>query len=260
MSNKIKFIKSSHQYLTEDNKELISVSKFTDLFKEKVDWNFIAEKVAKSETRKGNPTTKADILKKWERKRILSAQVGTLYHSIREEEERQVEESPYDIIECPHEDGFKCSVPINELKNSIIYPELMIYDLEYMICGQADKVIVTNNKINVYDYKTDKEITFRAFSNEWTKPRKLLPPLSHLEDANGNIYSIKMSLYMYLLWKANKGKLKPGNITIEHINLERDEEGIPILRDGKPVVKEINIIPIPYLKKEVQDLLKTIKI
>lgn len=259
MSSKIRFIKDSHKYLTEDNKELISVSKFTDIFKEKVDWDTIAARVAQKETKNGNPTTKTEVLKKWEKKRILSAQIGTLYHSIREQEEKSADEL-HEVIECPFEGGFKYSVPINQLKNNTIYPELMIYDLDFMICGQADKVIVKDNKINIFDYKTDKEITFKAFSNNWVKPRKLLPPLSHLDDCNGNIYSIKMSMYMYLLWKANKGRLKSGDITIEHIALQRNEEGIPILLNQKPVVDKITILPMTYRKKEIMDILKTIKV
>lgn len=135
----------------------------------------------------------------------------------------------------------------------------MIYDTDYMICGQADKVIVTNNKIHVWDYKTDKDISFFAYTSQWVEPRKLLPPLSHLEDANGNIYSLKMSLYMYMLWKANNGRLRHGDLHIEHVHLKRDDDGIPILEDGKPVVEGSDVILLPYRRKEVEDMLKTIK-
>ena len=38
----VKFIESSHTYLL-DEKELVSVSKFTERFKEKVDWDKIAQ-------------------------------------------------------------------------------------------------------------------------------------------------------------------------------------------------------------------------
>ena len=34
----IQFIEETHKYVTDEGKELISVSAFTDLFKEKVDW------------------------------------------------------------------------------------------------------------------------------------------------------------------------------------------------------------------------------
>lgn len=265
--DKIKFIESTHQYLHSDGRELISVSKFTDQFKEKVDWDAKAQGVAKKLTKAGTPTTKKDILDKWENKRNKSAEIGTLYHSIREQEViDSINPIFYNVPcgkkQCEFLDGYKYSIPINQLENNTIYPELMIYDIEHMLCGQADKIIVTDNRINVWDYKTDAEIKFHAFSSEWVKPRKMLPPLSHLDDANGNHYSIKMSLYMYMLWKANKGKLLPGDIIIEHIIMERDpdNDGLPILKDGKPVVQRIDTIRLPYRKQEVIEMLKTLKI
>lgn len=265
MSN-IKFEEGSHRYIDENGKDLISVSKFTEKFKEKIDWGAIAHKSALKATKEtGIATTKVDILKKWERKRDISADIGTLYHNIREKELID-SDSPefYNVSckkkECIHRDGDKYSIPINELEDNTVYPELMIYDLEHMVCGQSDKVIVTNKTINIWDYKTDAEITFKGFSNQWTSPRKLLPPLDKLDDCNGNLYSIKMSLYMYMLWKANKGRFKPGEIVIEHVKLKRnpDNDNIAVLENGKPVVLSIEKITLPYRKKEVEALLKTI--
>lgn len=259
--HKIKFIEQDHRYLTEDDKELISVSKFTEQFKDKVDWDAIAAKVAKRDK-----VTKQEILDKWANKRDKSASIGTLYHSIREQELLSQDKPifynvPCGTLQCEHKDGLKYSIPISKLEDNTVYPELMIYDLDYMICGQSDKVIVANKKIHIWDYKTDAEIKFSAYSSTWVKPKKLLSPLQHLDDANGNLYSIKMSLYMYLLWKANKGYLKPGDIIIEHVHLRRDptNDNIPILVDGKPVVDKIEKITLPYRKKEVQAMLETIK-
>ena len=263
--SKVKFIEDTHQYLTEDDRELISVSAFTERFKPKVDWKAVAKKVAAKKTREGEPTTAEDILKKWEDKRDLSAKIGTIFHSMKEEELLQQENpifynTPCSIKNCSYTGTDKWSIPINKLENNTAYPELMIYDFEYMICGQSDKVIVANNKINIWDYKTDAEIKYKAFSSQWVKPQKLLGPLGHLDDCNANIYSIKMSLYMYLLWKANRGTLRTGDIIIEHVHLERDEDGLPILKDEKPIVKKIEQIQLPYRKKEVMDMLETLKV
>ncbi len=262
--HKVKFIEESHQYISEDDRELISVSAFTERFKNKVDWKAIAHKVALKKTRLGEPTTKEEVLAKWERKRDLAATIGTNYHSFRE---MDAHDTPnfYDIkcdVEfCPVIDNHKWSLAINQLKNNTEYRELMIYDMDYMICGQADKVIVVNKKINIWDYKTDAKIDFKAFSSKWVDPAYLLPPLSHLEECNANIYSIKMSMYMYLLWKSNRGLLKPGDIILEHIHLKRDpdNDNLPVLVDGKPVVLKIERIKLPYRKKEVMDMLATIK-
>src|SRR5688500_13394487 len=81
----IKFIEKTHKYVS-DSGELISVSAFTDRFKEKVDWKAVAKKVAAKETKNGNPMTAQQVLAKWENKRDVSAAIGTLYHNIRETE------------------------------------------------------------------------------------------------------------------------------------------------------------------------------
>ena len=156
--SKVKFIEDTHQYLTEDGRELISVSAFTERFKPKVDWKAVAKKVAAKKTKAGEPTTTEEILKKWEEKRDLSAKIGTIFHSIKEEELLGQENpifynTPCSTKECLYTGTDKWSIPINKLENNTVYPELMIYDIEHMICGQSDKVIVANNKINIWDYK-----------------------------------------------------------------------------------------------------------
>jgi len=263
---KIKFIPEFHRYVDENNKDLTSVSKFTDKFKEKVDWGEIAQRSAAKATRQGTATTKEELLAKWARKGHVSAEVGTLIHSMKETELIQADQPSFYGEVCEkelghYENGFKSSIPINELQNNTVYPELMIYDMDHMICGQSDKVIVAKNKIHIYDYKTDASISFEGWSSQWKKARKLLKPLDHLDECNGNIYSIKMSLYMYMLWKANKGRFKPGDIIIEHLHLKRDpnNDNTPVLENGEPVILKTEKIKLPYRKKEVMAMLKTIK-
>lgn len=263
---KIKFIQENHTYHSE-NGELISVSAFTEKFKEKTNWDEIAKKYAISQTKQGNPMTKAQVLKKWANKRDKAAQIGSLYHGIRESEIMNMDQPEFYGKKCKkkvgtYHHGHKESFPLTEIENDTVYPELMIYDTDYMICGQSDKVIVTNNQIHIWDYKTDAEISFKGFSNQWKKAKRMLPPLDHLEECNGNIYSIKMSLYMYLLWKANGGRFKPGDIMIEHIHLKRDpnNDNLPVLDShGVPIVLKIEYIQLPYRKREVISMLKTLK-
>lgn len=256
----IRFIEKTHRYIDESENDLISVSAFVERFKEKTDWNKIAERYAKKNSINGVTLSKQDVLNKWERKRNISAEIGTLFHSIMEQELINSDKNVC-VKSCPSDTEYKYSIPINTIEDNTKYPELIIYDKDHMICGQSDKVIVENGKIHIYDFKTDAEIKFKGFSNKWQGARKLKGPLSHLDECNGNIYSIKMSLYMYMLWKANGGKFKPGDIIIEHIHLKRDPEddNIPVLEDGKPVVLKVEKIKVPYRKKEVMEMLKTIK-
>lgn len=255
----IKFKSDTHQYFTKDDRELISVSAFTKRFEPKTDWKPIAAKYGK----KVGMTT-VEVLKLWEDKRIKGQEAGTLLHDMRESKllGKEIFEFGKEKLRhkaCIVSDGFKWSLPINEIENGFVYPEFMIYDLENMICGQSDKVIVENNRIHIYDYKTDKEIKFKGYSNSFKSAEKLLPPVKHLDNTNGNIYSLKMSLYMYMICRVNIGRFKPGSIILEWCPLERDEEGFPILYDGKPKVMFEKQIELPYRKKEVIDMLKTLK-
>jgi hypothetical protein len=253
---RVKFKSDSHQYFSEDDREMISVSSFVKRFEKDKDWREIAKKKANNLKKyQGIIKSVDDILKEWEDKRIKSTEAGTILHA-----EKEKELLGYEKIKVGEVDSqYKWSIPITELENGYVYPELMIYDFDYMICGQSDKVVIENNTINIYDYKTDKSIDFKGYSSEWKEADRLLPPVSHLEECNGNIYSLKMSLYMYLLWKANGGRLKSGKIILEWCPIERDEDGYPILYDGKPKQLFQKSIEMPYRKKEVISMLKTIK-
>lgn len=257
-----KFTEDGHQYSTDDDREMMSVSKFTDGFKPKVDWNEIARKSAAKLSKQGIPTTKEDVLNKWLIKRESSAKAGTLLHEMREQELLSREEEEFyntmcKTVSCTHHGEYKYSIPL-QLQNNHVYPELMICDEEFMICGQSDKVIVANKHIHIWDYKTDEDIPMVGWSSEWVAVRKMLPPIDHIDDCKGMHYALKMSLYMYLLWKANKGALKPGDIIIEHIKIKRDDDGIPVLNDShQPIVLgKAKKIQLPYLKKEVMAMLK----
>lgn len=262
----IKFIDKSHQYFSDDGRELISVSKLVKKFQVHKDWKKIARLSAAKKTKNGEPTTAEELLKKWEVNNKFSADVGTLFHSIKEEELLSQNQPIFfneacNIKKCGRDENFKYSIPINRLENNTVYAELMIYDEEYMVCGQSDKVVVVDNRINIMDYKTDKEIPFNAYQSKFEPPEKFLPPISHLDYCRGNEYSLKMSLYMYMLWKSNRGRLRPGKLIIEHAKLLRDpdKDDLPILVDGKPVVNELVTIELPYLKNEVISILKTLK-
>lgn len=56
--------------------------------------------------------------------------------------------------------------------------------------------------------------------------------------------------------------LRPGDIMIEHVQLERDpdNDNLPVLYKEKPIVRKIEQILLPYRKKEVMDMLATLKV
>jgi hypothetical protein len=126
-----------------------------------------------------------------------------------------------------------------------IYPELLLFNLFYGLCGQSDKVYIEtiNGKRYAFvgDYKTDRELSTTGFpSKYYGGTEKLKPPLSHLEQCNMVGYNLKMSLYMWMLTQFG---YKFGGLYIEHIDKE---------------TKERTVHELPYMKSEVELMLKYI--
>jgi hypothetical protein len=255
------FKEDSHQYFNEKGEEYKSVSYLAKLL-DKKDESFWKAKKVKIAKQRG--ITVAELTAEWDKKKLLGTTAGTIIHNDREQDLIDNEFSYMNVVckkkECPIEDdGYKWSIPIVQLENNTVYPELMIYDHNYKLCGQSDKVIVKDNTIYVEDYKTDKSIERRSFGSEWGQTDRFKDPVSHLEDCNYNMYSIKMSCYMFMLWKANK-HLKIGKLILEHLSILRDKEGIPILNsNGRPTIMKTERIEVPYLRKEVRDIFNAYK-
>ncbi len=144
-----------------------------------------------------------------------------------------------------------------------MYPEHMVYLKSAGICGQSDLVEVVNDKINIIDYKTNKEIKTESYKDWDGISDKLLDPVSHLDDCNFNHYSLQLSIYMYIMLKHNP-RLKPGKMFIHHVIFEldgEDEFGYPHTKyddQGDPVIKQVIPMEIPYLKEEVIAILKSL--
>ena len=83
-----------------------------------------------------------------------------------------------------------------------VYPELLIScDLDGLrICGQADFVCKCGNDIYILDWKTSKKIEKTSFFDRNTgKNEKLKFPLNNIMASNYWIYSLQLSIYMFLL-------------------------------------------------------------
>ena len=257
---KIKFIEEEHKYIGEDDSEYLSVSALIHNLELKKDWDKIRKNYAKK-----NGGTAQEWKEKWEAKAKKSTEAGTILHEA--EEDALLAAGEYNengttckVVSTGKKSEVKYSFPLNTVQDNTVYPELMIYDHTYKICGQSDLVVIANGTIHIKDFKTDKAINRKAFSlpEKFIEPEKLLSPVSHLDNCNFNVYSLKMSLYMYMLWKQNT-HLKCGKITLIHKEIERDAEELPVLYDGKPRVLRTTEIELPFLRKEVKEILKAHK-
>jgi len=265
----IQFTAENHKYESIDENEIdwLSVTGLVGLFKQPFNQQEIAEKASKSRNGKWKGMDPQDIIDIWNKETTRATTLGSWYHDQREKEllmcqtmERNGIELP--IINIIEKDGVKIA-PDQSLMSGI-YPEHFVYLKSSAICGQADRVEVLQDTIDIFDYKTNKEIKLKSFVNWEGVSKKMLGPCAHLDDCHINHYALQLSTYMYVMLKHNH-HLKPGKIQIHHITFEvkeEDEHGYPIVavdQLGDPIVKKVVPYDLPYLKKEVQDMIKYLK-
>jgi hypothetical protein len=144
-----------------------------------------------------------------------------------------------------------------------VYPEHLVYLKSVGLCGQADVVEIVDGYININDYKTNKEIKEKGYTNWEGITSKMFKPVNHLDDCNLMHYSLQLSIYAYIIKKHNPS-LKIGKLTIQHVKFKQigeDVNGYPINEhyNGEPILDEIKMYEVPYLKDEVNSLIMWLK-
>jgi len=266
----IAFKADDHSYVSIDGEAIdwVSVTTLVSHFKKPFDAKKVAERVSKSKKSKWYGIEPKVIQEIWNGESTRSTTLGTWYHNQREADLCSLSSMERDGVTIPVfspvevKEGLKIA-PLQKLEPGV-YPEHMVYLRSVGICGQSDLVEVVNGKVNIIDYKTNKEIKTESFTNWEGASEKMLAPVTHLDDCNFNHYALQLSIYMYIILKHNP-KLRPGRIFIHHIIFEQegeDEYGYPIsAKDsyGNPIVKEVIPIAVPYLVDEVISILHHIK-
>ena len=267
----IVFNAEDHSYKSIDGAEGISWTSVTTLIsslKKPFDAKAVAARVSKNKRSKWYGIEPKTIEQIWKNEADRAVTLGTYYHNQRESDLCSLSSIEREGITVPvispsgEHDGIRYA-PLQKLDPGV-YPEHMVYLKSAGICGQSDLVEVVNGKVNIIDYKTNKEIKKESFVNWEGASEKMLDPVNHLDDCNFNHYALQLSIYMYIILKHNP-KLKPGRIFIHHITFEQegqDEYGYPISArdsDGNPIVKEVIPMAVPYLVDEVISILHYIK-
>ena len=263
----IKFHEQEHKYKSECGTEWKSVTSIIKLFQESFDGPAIAENCSKNKKSKWYGMSPDEILKAWDDISTTAKDLGNWYHKQQEQlvcELNNIEKEGdvLNIVKPLYEGDIKHS-PDQKLENNHIYPEHLCYLKSYGICGQSDLVEVRNKKLNIIDFKTNRVLTTSGYVNWKGIEKKLLKPVSHLPDCKLSIYNLQLSLYMYMILKHNPS-LSPGKLIIHHIifkEIDHDRLGNKaIARDsnGDPIIERVDKYQLPYLKKEVQAILKYI--
>ena len=263
----IQFTAADHKYqsINQDEKiNWISVTSVISLFKKEFDKQAQALKSSKNKRSKWYGLTPEKIIEIWDQSNSVAIDLGSWYHNQREEDLLSCNTIrrlgiDLDIVKPIEDNGIKVAPDQN--LTSGIYPEHMVYLKSAGICGQADRVEVIQDVIDIYDYKTNKEIKTQSFTNWEGVSEKMLHPIDHLDDCNFNHYAIQLSIYLYIMIKHNPN-LKPGKIILEHIIFKKsgvDKYGNPVYEkdsDGNPIVDKVVPYELPYLKKEVTSIIK----
>lgn len=262
----LRFTPQDHKYTSlkkEDERDWVSVTSFIGNFKQPFEADKIAEKSSKNKKSKWYGMSVQDIKEAWKAEANRATTLGTWYHNCRERDLCELETierqgMPVPVVKPIEVEGIKYS-PDQKLTDGV-YPEHLVYLKSAGLCGQSDLVEVVNGHVNITDYKTNKEIKVQGFTNWEGITTKMMPPVHHLDDCNLNHYTLQLSMYMYIILKHNP-RLKPGNLTIHHIQFEtvgEDKFGNPITAldtNGDPIVKDIVQYDLPYMKQEVISLM-----
>jgi hypothetical protein len=254
----------SYKSIDDSNIDWISVTTLVSHFKKPFDAKKVAEKVTKNKNSKWHGIDPVIIQQIWTNEGDRSTTLGTWYHNQREDDLCSLASIEREGVTVPVfkptelKDGVKVA-PVQKLEPGV-YPEHMVYLRSAGICGQSDLVEVVNGKVNIIDYKTNKEIKKESYVNWEGVSDKMTPPVDNLDDCNFYHYALQLSIYMYIILKHNP-KLKPGRIIIHHIVFEIEKEdnwGYPVTKldeNGDPVLKEVIPIAVPYLVDEVMAII-----
>lgn len=256
------FKEEEHKYFSLDdaNQKWLSVTTVVGMLTPVFDAEAQAKKSTKNSRSKWFKVPVAEILKAWDDEKNRSIKLGSPYHAKREQ--KIYDEVGIKVQRVIIEGDTKIA-PIQSLEEGCMYPEHFIYLTSAGVCGQSDMVYVKDQQLFVRDYKTSKEIRRNAYSGYYG-PEMMLHPINHLENCEFVHYAVQLSIYAYMILRHNPS-LEIGSLTIEHIKFveeSKDKYGYPIYKkgpDGDFIVKDIEFISLPYLRREVISIIDWLK-
>lgn len=266
----VTFKEKGHKYESLDPSEGISwqsVTRVIGSYKKPFDAIAISNSVSKKKSSKWYGIPPDEIRDIWAAEGNRATTMGTWYHNQREADMLEFSTIEKNGTEVPIvRPLFKQETKIapEQKLSEGVYPEHFVYLKSAGICGQADEVVVVNGVVDIKDYKTNKEIKTEPYTNWKGQKEMMSAPVNHLGDCNINHYALQMSMYMYMILKHNP-KLMPGKMIIQHVLFKKDAEdkySYPIYAkdaQGNWIVENIVEYEVPYLLKEVRNIIRSIK-
>ena len=245
--DKYKFFENGHYYTYKDKQVGISVTKYISQFENEFDSDTLSQKVADK-----NGISQFKVLNEWKRKGEYSCLKGTAIHEWLQDnyanreykfDLSQLEEYPeyYKIEDIEHLKQMAIDF-INDYKNRyiLIGDEILCGIPDFDIASAIDLLFydTVNNEVVLADIKTNTDL--KGWKNTPSYVKKMLQPLEDIKDITFEHYKIQLSIYRYFLEE------------YAHIPIS-DNMFIVYLSEKE---KNYNIIQIPYLKNEVEKILK----
>lgn len=245
--DKYKFFENGHYYTYKDKQVGISVTKYISQFENEFDSDTLSQKVADK-----NGISQFEVLNEWKRKGEYSCLKGTAIHEWLQDnyadreykfDLSQLEEYPeyYKIEDIEHLKKMAIDF-INDYKNRyiLIGDEILCGIPDFDIASAIDLLFydTINNEVVLADIKTNTDL--KGWKSTPSYVKKMLQPLENIKDITFEHYKIQLSIYRYFLEE------------YAHIPIS-DNMFIVYLSEKE---KNYNIIQIPYLKNEVEKILK----
>ena len=245
--DKYKFFENGHYYTYKDKQVGISVTKYISQFENEFDSDTLSQKVADKDG-----ISQFEVLNEWKRKGEYSCLKGTAIHEWLQDnyanreykfDLSQLEEYPeyYKIEDIEHLKQMAIDF-INDYKNRyiLIGDEILCGIPDFDIASAIDLLFydTVNNEVVLADIKTNTDL--KGWKNTPSYVKKMLQPLEDIKDITFEHYKIQLSIYRYFLEE------------YAHIPIS-DNMFIVYLSEKE---KSYNIIQIPYLKNEVEKILK----
>ena len=255
------FYPQDHHYEYKGERVGMSVTRLIEEYTQEFDSQAIAEKVANknqkyisdcykcgeiltSEELEQYPTTIQGVLEQWEYKNKFACAKGSTCHEFAQS---LWSGNEWNWIDFNDDHDYNMAVIkiqnqahnfCNDYKDRLehLADEFVIGSEEYDIASAIDHLFINKltNGLVLVDYKTNSDL----HKNErYAKNMKV--PLSHLKDFTLNHYYIQLSIYKYIVEKYT-------NLKIEEMFIVWFSENID----------NYQIIEIPYLKKEVEEILE----
>ena len=245
--DKYKFFENGHYYTYKDKQVGISVTRYISQFENEFDSDTLSQKVANK-----NGISQFEVLNEWKRKGEYSCLKGTAIHEWLQDnyanreykfDLSQLEEYPeyYKIEDIEHLKQMAIDF-INDYKNRyiLIGDEILCGIPDFDIASAIDLLFydTINNEVVLADIKTNTDL--KGWKSTPSYVKKMLQPLENIKDITFEHYKIQLSIYRYFLEE------------YAHIPIS-DNMFIVYLSEKE---KNYNIIQIPYLKNEVEKILK----